>query len=36
MGSMVPASPAAMTAFIMLWAIHGSLLSMPSTMKKLS
>ena len=36
MGSMVPASPAAMTAFIMLCAIHGSLLSMPSTMKKLS
>ena len=36
MGSMVPASPAAMTAFIMLCAIQGSLLLMPSTMKKLS
>ena len=36
MGSIVPASPAAITAFITLWAIQGSLLSMPSTMKKLS
>jgi hypothetical protein len=33
---MVPASPAAITAFMTLWAIHGSLLLMPSTMKKLS
>src|ERR1700682_972887 len=35
-GSIVPASPAAMTAFMTLCAIQGSLLLIPSTMKKLS